>query len=70
MECVLAVNSLLRRHCGQSLSRVRGSGSLIPVLTSALFTLLKTLFCLGLPLFSELLCMWPQVHPKPLDTIL
>lgn len=23
MECVLAVNSLLRRHCGQTLSRVR-----------------------------------------------
>lgn len=70
MECVLAVNSLLRRHCGQSLSGV-GAGLSDTTLILALATLLKTTFCLGLPLFTELLCMQgPRVHPKLLDTIL
>lgn len=67
LSCELASPASL---WSESLQGAGQSVSLIPVLMSALSTLLKTLFCLGLPLFSELLCMWPQVYPKPLDTIL
>lgn len=63
LSCELASPASL---WSESLQGAGQSVSLIPVLTSALSTLLKTLFCLGLPLFSELLCMWPQVYPKPL----
>lgn len=49
---------------------LQGAGLSVPALILTLSTLLKTTFCLELPLFPELLCMWPQVHPKPPDTIL
>lgn len=49
---------------------LQGAGLSVPALILALSTLLKTTVCLGLPLFPELLCIWPQVHPKPLDTAL
>lgn len=48
---------------------LQGVGQSVPLIL-ALSTLLKTTFCLGLPLFPELLCMWPQVHPKPLNAVL
>lgn len=48
---------------------LQGAGLNVPALILALSTLLKTTFLLELSLFPGLLRMWPQVHPKPLDTI-